>query len=62
MESKRPHHYRFGKYCISKKILTEKEIENIKKQGYADIESARVFAEASPDPRVETLEEGVYAP
>jgi len=53
---------KFGKHCISKKILTEKEIENIKKQGYADIESARVFAEASPDPRVETLEEGVYAP
>ncbi len=27
-----------------------------------DFDSARVFAEASPDPKVETLEEGVYAP
>ena len=53
---------KFGKYCVSEKILSEKEIEKIKEQGYADIEAARVFAEASPDPRVETLEEGVYAP
>ena len=53
---------KFGKYCVSKKILTEKEIEQIKEIGYGDIESARVFAEASPDPAIETLLEGVYAP
>lgn len=53
---------KFQKYCISEKILTKKEAEDIKEQGYADIESARVFAEASPDPAIETLEEGVYAP
>jgi len=53
---------RFRKYCVNKKVFTDEEVEKIKDQGYADIESARVFAEASPDPEVETLEEGVYAP
>jgi pyruvate dehydrogenase E1 component alpha subunit len=53
---------RFTEYCIKKKLLTEKEIEAIKEQGYADIESARAFAEASPEPEVSTLMEGVYAP
>ena len=53
---------RFRKYVVSEKILTEKEAETIKEQGYADIEAARVFAEASPEPAIETLEEGVYAP
>jgi TPP-dependent pyruvate/acetoin dehydrogenase alpha subunit len=37
-------------------------MEGIKGQAYADIEAARVFAEASPEPDVEALEEGVYAP
>jgi len=53
---------RFRKQCVSEKLLTEKEVEKIKEQGYADIESARIFAEASPEPDVATLEEGVYAP
>ena len=53
---------KFRKYCLDKKILTDDEAEKIKEQGYADIESARVFAEASPEPDVATLEEGVYAP
>jgi TPP-dependent pyruvate/acetoin dehydrogenase alpha subunit len=53
---------RFQKYCIDEKIFTKKEADDIKDQSYGDIESARVFAEASPDPAIETLEEGVYAP
>lgn len=53
---------KFRDYCKREKLLTEKEADKIKEQGYADIEAARVFAEASPDPKVETLEEGVYAP
>jgi len=53
---------KFRKYCLDKKLLTEDEVEKIKEQGYADIESARVFAEASPEPDAATLEEGVYAP
>ena len=53
---------RFRKVVLDKELLTEEEIEKIKEQGYADIEAARVFAEASPEPDVATLEEGVYAP
>lgn len=53
---------RFHDYCLKEKLLTEKEAEEIEDRAYADIEAARVFAEASPDPKVETLEEGVYAP
>jgi pyruvate dehydrogenase E1 component alpha subunit len=53
---------KFRDYCLKEKLLTEKEADKIKEQGYADIEEARVFAEASPEPKVETLEEGVYAP
>lgn len=53
---------RFRDYCLKEKLVTADEVEQIKEQGYADIESARVFAEASPEPKIETLEEGVYAP
>jgi pyruvate dehydrogenase E1 component alpha subunit len=53
---------RFIETAIQSDLLTEKEAETIKEQAYADIESARVFAESSPDPSVETIEEGVYAP
>ena len=53
---------RFREYCVSNKLLTDKAIEEIKIQGYADIEAARQFAEASPEPDIEALEEGVYAP
>ena len=53
---------KFRDYCKKEKLISEKEADQIKEQGYADIEAARVFAEASPDPKVETLEEGVYAP
>jgi pyruvate dehydrogenase E1 component alpha subunit len=53
---------RFRKHCLSEKLLSEKEAEKIKDQSYADIESARLFAEASPEPDVAALEEGVYAP
>jgi TPP-dependent pyruvate/acetoin dehydrogenase alpha subunit len=53
---------RFQNHCVKEKVLTEEEAEKIKEQGYADIEAARVFAESSPEPDVEALEEGVYAP
>jgi len=53
---------RFRAYGIEEGLFTEEEAKDIEEQGYADIESARVFAESSPEPKVETLEEGVYAP
>ncbi|MBN2044551.1 MAG: thiamine pyrophosphate-dependent dehydrogenase E1 component subunit alpha [Anaerolineales bacterium] len=53
---------RFTEVVLKEKLLTEEEIEKIREQGYADIEAARAFAEASPEPEVATLLEGVYAP
>jgi pyruvate dehydrogenase E1 component alpha subunit len=53
---------RFRTYGLDEGLFTEEEAKEIEEQGYADIESARVFAESSPEPKVETLEEGVYAP
>ena len=42
--------------------MTEEEVEAIKEQVYAEIESARTFAENSREPSLDTIEEGVYAP
>jgi TPP-dependent pyruvate/acetoin dehydrogenase alpha subunit len=53
---------KFHDYCLGEKLLTKKAMETIKEQAYAAIEAARVFAEASPEPDIEALEEGVYAP
>ena len=53
---------KFRDYCKKEQLLADKEADEIKEQGYADIEAARVFAEASPEPTVDTLLEGVYAP
>jgi acetoin:2,6-dichlorophenolindophenol oxidoreductase subunit alpha len=53
---------RFINAMTKKKLITKKGAEKIKTQAYENIESARLFAESSPDPDVSTLEEGVYAP
>ncbi|KAA3647302.1 MAG: thiamine pyrophosphate-dependent dehydrogenase E1 component subunit alpha [Chloroflexi bacterium] len=53
---------RFRKVASKKKWLTAKEADEIKDEGYARIEAARIFAEDSPEPTVESIEEGVYAP
>jgi pyruvate dehydrogenase E1 component alpha subunit len=53
---------RFRRYCVGEGIIAEEEADQIKDQAYGDIEAAREFAEESPEPAVETLEEGVYAP
>jgi TPP-dependent pyruvate/acetoin dehydrogenase alpha subunit len=42
-------------------VLTEGEIEALKKDVYAAIDTAVEFSEASPDPDLGTIEEGVYA-
>lgn len=52
----------FRKLAIEKKWVTEDEAEKIEEAGYADIESSRIFAESSPEPSLDTIEEGVYAP
>lgn len=53
---------RFRDYTLRHELLTEEESNKIETQAYEDIESARQFAESSPEPDVATLEEGVYAP
>jgi acetoin:2,6-dichlorophenolindophenol oxidoreductase subunit alpha len=52
----------FRALVIKNKWVTEEEAVEAEKQGYADIESARQHAEASPEPSLDTILEGVYAP
>jgi pyruvate dehydrogenase E1 component alpha subunit len=52
---------RFSKHLLEEGILTEKEIDRIMEDAYAAIDAAVEFSEASPDPDLETIEEGVYA-
>jgi acetoin:2,6-dichlorophenolindophenol oxidoreductase subunit alpha len=54
--------HRFIAYAVQQQLLTEEDICRIKQQAVEDIESARQFAEISPEPDITTLEEGVYAP
>jgi TPP-dependent pyruvate/acetoin dehydrogenase alpha subunit len=53
---------RFRAYTIRHNLLSESEADEIAEQAYTDIEAARVFAEKSPEPTLDTIEEGVYAP
>jgi pyruvate dehydrogenase E1 component alpha subunit len=52
---------RFAERLINANMLSEEERETIKKKTYQSIEEALVFAEASPEPKVTTIMEGVYA-
>ncbi len=51
----------FRKYLIESGVLTEKEADKIEKDAYHAIEDAVAFAESSPEPSLDELEEGVYA-
>ena len=53
---------RFRKVLISEGLFGAEEMDGIEKEAYAAIESARQFAEDSPEPSIETILEGVYAP
>ena len=52
---------RFRAWLIEEGMLTEEEADRIEREAYAAIEAAVQFAEASPEPTLETIEEGVYA-
>jgi pyruvate dehydrogenase E1 component alpha subunit len=52
---------RFGNRLIEEGVLTEEEVDRMKEEAYAAIDTAVEFSEASPDPDLETIEEGVYA-
>jgi pyruvate dehydrogenase E1 component alpha subunit len=45
----------------AKSAVDDKEMEKIKEQVKQDIQKAVEFAEASPEPDVSTILEGVYA-
>jgi pyruvate dehydrogenase E1 component alpha subunit len=53
---------RFRGYLIAAEVLTAEQAEHFEKEAQAIIEDAVSFAEASPEPSVEAIEEGVYAP
>ncbi len=53
---------RYRKHLIEAGVLTEEEADRIEKEAYAAIEDAVAYAESSPEPSVDELEEGVYAP
>jgi len=52
---------RFRNLLIADGELGEEEADQIEREAYAAIDAAVAFAEASPEPALETIEEGVYA-
>ena len=52
---------RFRARLVKEKVLTEEDADQIEQEAYAAIDAAVAFAEASPEPTLETIEEGVYA-
>lgn len=53
---------RFRKVLISEGLFDAEEMDAIEKDAYASIRAAQQFAEDSPEPSVQTIMEGVYAP
>ncbi len=53
---------RFRELLVSEGLFETEEFEAIEETAYAAIESSRQFAESSPEPSVDTIMEGVYAP
>ena len=52
---------RFRARLTEEEVLTEEDADQIEQEAYAAIDAAVAFAEASPEPTLETIEEGVYA-
>jgi TPP-dependent pyruvate/acetoin dehydrogenase alpha subunit len=52
---------RFRTRLVEEAVLTEEEADQIKQEAYAAIDAAVEFAEAGPEPALETIEEGMYA-
>jgi pyruvate dehydrogenase E1 component alpha subunit len=53
---------RFRQHLIASGVVTSEDAERFEKEAQAIIDDAVSFAESSPEPSVETIEEGVYAP
>jgi pyruvate dehydrogenase E1 component alpha subunit len=52
---------RFRARLIEEGTLTESDADQVEKEAYAAIDAAVAFAEASPEPDVASIEDGVYA-
>ena len=52
---------RFRDLLVAEGTLTEKQADNTKNKAYGAIDAAVAFADASPEPTLDTIEEGVYA-
>jgi pyruvate dehydrogenase E1 component alpha subunit len=52
---------RYANRLVGAGFLQEPEVESLKKEGYQRVEDAVAFAEASPEPDVANIMEGVYA-
>jgi len=52
---------RFGARLIAEGILTPEAVDQMEAEVHEEIQAALEFAEASPEPRVEDILEGVYA-
>jgi pyruvate dehydrogenase E1 component alpha subunit len=52
---------RFLTLLLDEGTMTKDEADQIEREAYAEIDRGVDFADASPEPAVETIEEGVYA-
>jgi pyruvate dehydrogenase E1 component alpha subunit len=53
---------RFRDWACQAGMLGRDEANKIMEQVYVEIESARKYAEDAPEPSIETIEDGVFAP
>ena len=53
---------KYRDHLLNGKILTEKDLKELEEQALADLREAVEFAENSPQPRIETIYDDVYAP
>jgi len=51
---------RFRNVLIGEGVVTQEEADQIEKEAYATVDAAVEFAEASPEPDLTAIEEGVY--
>ncbi|NIS83574.1 MAG: hypothetical protein GTO14_26010, partial [Anaerolineales bacterium] len=53
---------RFRTTLVDASVISEEEDELLQREAQARVDASVQFAEESPEPSIETIEEGVYAP
>lgn len=51
----------FARRCVEAGVLGEREVQEVRDKAEAEVEAAVEFAEASPEPALDTMYEGLYA-